>query len=81
MYYVYVLKSKKNNKRYTGYTQKEPKERLHDHNTGSSVWTRQNAPFDLIYSEPVSNKKAALKREGYLKTGAGRKFLNSVAPL
>ena len=28
MYHVYVLKSEKNGKRYVGYTQKDPAERL-----------------------------------------------------
>ena len=81
MYYVYALRSKKNSKRYVGYTQKEPHERLHDHNTGSNAWTRQNGPFELVYSESFSDKKSALVREKYLKTGAGRKFLNKVVPL
>jgi putative endonuclease len=81
MHYVYVLKSKKNSKRYVGYTQKKPSERLHDHNTGSNVWTRQNGPFDLIYFESFSEKRSAREREKYLKTGAGRKFLDRVTPL
>ena len=78
---IYVLRSKKNNKRYTGYTQKTPEERLRDHNTGSNAWTRQNGPFEIIYTESFDNKKAALKREKYLKTGAGRKLLNKIVPL
>jgi len=81
MYYIYVLRSRKNNKRYTGCTNKKPEERLHDHNTGSNAWTRQNGSFDIIYTEPLSDKKTALKREKYLKTGAGRKFLDRVTPL
>jgi len=79
--HVYVLRSKRNKKRYIGYTAKAPEERLHDHNTGSSAWTRQNGPFELIYSESFSDKKSALKREKFLKTGAGRKFLGRITPL
>jgi len=81
MYYVYVLRSRRNSKRYVGYTNKIPEERLQDHNTGSSTWTRQNGPFELIHSEQFSDKKSALKREKYFKTGAGRKFLDKVVPL
>ncbi|PIU41887.1 MAG: endonuclease [Candidatus Omnitrophica bacterium CG07_land_8_20_14_0_80_42_15] len=80
MFYVYVLKSKKNSKRYMGCTSKAHEDRLHDHNTGSSTWTRQNGPFELIYTEKFSDKKAALKQEKYLKTGAGRKFLDKIIP-
>jgi putative endonuclease len=81
MYYIYVLRSLKNKKRYVGYTQKDPRERLHDHNTGSSTWTRQNGPFEFIYSESFFDKRSALAREKYLKTGAGRRFLDEVTPL
>ena len=81
MYYVYVLKSLRNNKRYTGYTQKDPIDRLKDHNSGSSDWTRRNGPFNLSYFETFSDKRSALKREKYLKTGAGRRFLDKVNPL
>ena len=81
MFYVYALRSLKNNKRYVGYTQKDPEKRLHDHNTGSSVWTRQNGPFKLIYSESFSDKKSAIKKEKYFKSGIGRKFLDKITPL
>jgi putative endonuclease len=81
MYYAYVLRSLKNNKRYTGYTQKHPEDRLHDHNTGSSVWTRQNGPFKLEYFESFSDKSSAIKREKFFKTGIGRKFLDQITPL
>ncbi len=63
MYYVYVLKSKKNNKRYVGFTAKEPEERLREHNAGSSTWTRKNKPFELMYSELFADKKSTLARE------------------
>ena len=81
MYYVYVLKSIKNNKRYTGFTTKEPKERAYEHNTGSCAWTRRNKPFELVYAESFSDKRIAREREMYFKTGAGRRFLDKVIPL
>ena len=81
MYYVYVLKSTKNNKRYTGFTAKAPNERAYEHNTGSSAWTRRNKPFELVYTELFSDKKTALEREMYFKTGEGRRFLDKIIPL
>jgi putative endonuclease len=76
MYNVYVLESLKNNKRYTGVTSKTPEERLKEHNSGSNDFTRQNGPFELIYSEGHNNKAFARKRERFLKSGNGRSFLN-----
>jgi len=80
MFYVYVLKSLKNSKRYIGYTNKTPKERLIEHNSGSNKWTRANKPFELVYKEIFSDKTIARKREKFLKSGQGRKFLDSFIP-
>ncbi len=80
MFYVYVLKSLKNNKRYVGCTGKKPEMRLTEHNLGSNKWTRVNKPFRLIYREIYNNKTKALKREKFLKSGQGRKFLDHTIP-
>jgi len=80
MFYVYVLKSLKNNKRYIGCTNKNPKTRLIEHNLGSNKWTRANKPFKLVYNEIYNNKIEALKRERFLKSGQGRKFLGHNFP-
>ena len=76
MFYVYVLRSLKNNKRYIGLTNSLPKERLKQHNYGSNSWSKGNRPFELIYSEECNDKEFALKREKFLKTGTGRRVLD-----
>ena len=76
MCYVYVLLSLKNNKRYVGSTRLKPEERLKQHNYGSNVWTKQNKPFKLLYTEKHTNYTEARKREKFLKTGVGRKELD-----
>ena len=78
MYFIYVLISLKNNKRYIGYTSKDVFVRLKDHNNGSNKWTRQNKPFKLIYNEHCDNKTDAIKREKFLKSGQGRKYLDEI---
>ena len=80
MFHVYVLKNLRNGKRYTGYTSKTPKERLKEHNKGNNVWASQNRPFDLIYSESCESKTEAIKREKFLKSGQGRKYLDTILP-
>lgn len=80
MFSVYVLKSLKNGKRYVGYTHKEVDLRLKEHNNGSNKWTKGNRPFRFLYSEKFSNKKDAIEREKFLKSGQGRKFLDSMGP-
>jgi len=76
MFTVYILKSLKNSKRYIGYTSKEALNRLHDHNTGSNKWTRENGSFITIHTEAYDNKKDAIRREKFLKSGQGRKWLD-----
>lgn len=75
MYYVYVLKSCKNSSQYIGFTEKFPHQRLHEHNYRSSTYTRNNGPYKLIYCEEHSEKVVAQKRELFLKSGNGRRFL------
>lgn len=76
MFTVYVLKSLRNSKRYVGSTSKEAAVRLEDHKNGSNQWTRQNGPFELLFQEHYNTKQEALKRERFLKSGQGRKWLD-----
>ena len=61
-----------------GYTSKDVKIRLNEHNTGSNKFTSQNGPFIILYSETFPNKTSAIKRERFLKSGQGRKFLDEL---
>ena len=79
-YTVYVLRSTKNGKRYVGYTGKTVIERLYDHLNGSNIWTRRNGPFIIIYTEQYESKTQAIRRENFLKSGQGRKWLDEVIP-
>ena len=76
MFTVYVIRSLKNGKRYAGYTSKDAILRLSEHNNGSNSWTRTNKPFEIVYTETHENKTEAIKRERFLKSGQGRKFLD-----
>lgn len=78
MFNIYVLKSLKNAKRYVGFTSKSAQERLVEHNSGKNSFTRQNKPFMLIYTEEYPTKTEAMKREKFLKSGQGRKFLDQI---
>ncbi len=74
MFYTYILKSKKDNKLYVGFTD-DLKKRFQEHNNGKVDSTKNRKPFELIYYEACKSKIKALKREKYFKTGFGRKFL------
>ncbi|MFA5021782.1 MAG: GIY-YIG nuclease family protein [Patescibacteria group bacterium] len=77
-YYVYFLKSIKNNKIYTGYTKIDPILRIKQHNQGTDKWTKENGPFLLLYYEKYCCKKDAILREKFYKTGIGRRIHNAI---
>jgi putative endonuclease len=74
MFYTYILKSKKDNNLYIGFTE-DLKKRLDQHNRGCVDSTKDRLPLELIYYEACTDKYKAIKREGYFKTGFGRRFL------
>ena len=77
MYYVYVLYSQKLNKRYIGST-KDINRRIKEHNFGKSNFTAAGIPWNLIYKESFPTNNEARKRELFLKSGIGRKFLDQM---
>jgi len=80
MYYVYVIKSIKYLNRYIGST-KNLIERIQEHNQGKCRYTKgrkPRKPWVLICKEEFKNRSEAIKREKFLKSGQGRKFLNSI---
>jgi putative endonuclease len=74
MYTVYVLRSIKLGTFYTGQTE-NIENRLQEHNQGMSFYTKSKRPWELVYSEHFFSRSEAMKREKYLKTGAGRDFI------
>ena len=74
-YYTYVLKSLKDRIRYVG-SGKDALERLRRHNKGDYKFTKGHRPWTLVYEEEYSSRSEAVKREKFLKSGQGRKFLD-----
>ncbi|HDH07460.1 MAG TPA: GIY-YIG nuclease family protein [Candidatus Moranbacteria bacterium] len=66
MFYLYILKSKKDSKMYIGSTNNLRK-RLEMHNSGKIYSTKLRKPFNLVYYESYKSEKDARKREHNLK--------------
>ncbi|HOX21406.1 MAG TPA: GIY-YIG nuclease family protein [Candidatus Paceibacterota bacterium] len=75
-YCVYILQSLKDKKFYTGYT-KNIKLRFEQHQKGLVESTKDRQPLKLIYFECCLNQQDATRREKYLKTYYGKKFIKS----
>ena len=71
-YYVYILQSLKDHKYYIGSTS-NVEARLRFHNAGLQRSTKNRIPFRLVYSEELSSKTVALKREKEIKSFKGSK--------
>lgn len=66
MYYVYVLKSKKDDNLYIGLTNNIER-RIKEHNSGLVYSTKSRKPFSLVYYEAYNSRNDAIKRELNLK--------------
>ena len=74
MAWTYILKSTVVQKTYVGSTT-DLERRLAEHNSGKHTFTKRYSPWIVVYSEEVANLGLARKREKYLKSAAGRRFI------
>ena len=73
-WYTYILKSEKDKDLYTGSTD-DLKRRKKQHNSGHVKATKHRRPLELIYYEACLSRNSARKREEYLKTAWGKRYL------
>ena len=76
MHYVYVLRSLADNGLYIGCT-KDLKNRVKLHNSSDVQSTKERLPMEIIYYEACLNRNDAYRREKYLKTTYGRRYLKN----
>ena len=76
MQYVYILRSTKDGKWYTGCTE-DLRKRFSDHNDGKVPSTKGRGPFELIYYEASLSAEDAFAREKYLKSRMGKRYLKN----
>jgi len=65
MFHVYILRSLKNGRSYTGSTA-DIDRRLQEHNSGQCHATRFCRPFEIIFLETFPTRVEAVRREKYL---------------
>jgi putative endonuclease len=76
MFYVYVLRSRLDGNLYIGHAA-DLRKRLADHSSGKVHSTRGRTPFELVYYEASRNLSDVIRREKYLKTTYGHRYLKS----
>ncbi len=71
MFYVYILKSIRNNRFYVGHTNNLSR-RLKEHRAGGTASLKGWGPYRLVYYEAFAPRAEARSREIYFKSGSGR---------
>ena len=75
MFAVYILYSLRYSKTYVGCTSNLI-QRFYSHNyLGNKGWTIRYRPWEVIYVEIFEDKREALDREQFLKSGLGRRYI------
>ncbi|HXZ20080.1 MAG TPA: GIY-YIG nuclease family protein [Candidatus Acidoferrales bacterium] len=74
MNYSYVLLSQRDDRFYIGSTG-DLRERLQQHHAGRVDSTAHRRPVRLVYYEACLNVQDARRRERYLKSGRGGRYL------
>ena len=74
MYFVYILRSLKNNDIYIGSTENIVK-RLNLHNKGKVRSTKAYRPWQLLDKEEFNSRSSAVRHERFLKTSQQKEIL------
>ncbi len=77
MYGVYTLRSIKDKGLYVGYSG-NVQERYKEHRKGQVDSTHDRRPIELIYCELYKNRKDAMRREKFFKSGWGRNYIKKI---
>lgn len=79
MYYVYIIKSQRSEKFYTGITNDiDRRLQEHNHQLSNTRTTKKITDFEVVFLTTVDDRITAREAEVYLKSGIGREFRNSL---
>ena len=75
-FYTYVLRSKHDQQFYVGFTT-DLLSRVTAHNAGQVPSTKKRRPLELVYWEGCLSQADPTRREKYLKTAWGKRYIKS----
>ena len=74
--YVYVLRSQHDGEWYVGFSE-DLRRRVAEHNAGRVASTQRRRPLELVYYEACRDQRDATRRERYLKSAWGKRYLKN----
>jgi putative endonuclease len=76
MYYIYVLLDERDRRLLSGFTH-NLKKRMELHRRGFMMKTNKCGPLKLIYLEVCLNREDAVRRDKYLNSFRGKRYLKN----
>lgn len=76
-YFLYILKSQKVDKYYTGISA-DPERRILFHNNVEKGFTARYRPWELVYKLELNSKEDALKLEKKIKSMKSKSFIKKI---
>ncbi len=77
MYFLYILKSQKNNKFYIGSTN-DLERRIKEHNSGKTKSLKYLRPLEIVFYKEFQNESDARKMEIKLKKFKNRNIIEQI---
>ena len=74
MFHTYIVQSETNGKLYIGHTE-NIEQRIADHNSNRSKYTRFKGPWKIIFNKPAISRGEAMKLEYHLKQFKSSKYI------
>jgi len=76
-YFLYILKSEKNGRYYTGISQ-NPQIRLEYHNSIEKGFTSRYRPWNIVFAKEFDSKKEAMLIEKKIKNWKSKKMIQKI---
>ncbi len=77
MFYVYIIESVTSSKWYYGFTERDPGQRVIEHNGNHHHFAANKGPWKLIFARSFEDRSDALKFERKLKSLRNKKFIRT----
>jgi predicted GIY-YIG superfamily endonuclease len=77
MFFGYILKSRKSGQYYVGHSE-DLEQRLREHNTGLSRYTRSHRPWTLVFRREFETRSEAAQWELAVKKRKSKKFIEKL---
>jgi putative endonuclease len=77
MFFAYIVQSLASGRFYIGHSD-DVDQRVEDHNTGRSHYTKGRGPWELVYAEAFRTRAEAMSREREIKKRKSKRYIEKL---